>query len=323
MNKIYKGGKLLCLSALFVFSSFAGAVDIPKAPNLLQPLEVTVIGDSTNRVGNPVFLTLVVKNVSSTTQILTNVAAEIDDLANSRFDGGGFCTLETVQEPTLAPGEAYSQTCRFPVPSANRVNARSTGASTSLTRSANPRGWSNQSWYDSLFNANLRLFVDVGVQGIDPTDGPSVAPKEPKNFRFFPVIPVQASELCIFVGGAVGAMLLAVFVWVERLLKNPEVRERWAVNIFVTFLAGLRGAILSAIALLLGQMTQVAGSPVVLTVTDFSGGLLIGLFSYPLAAWISATLRLDDVFVFAKNKEVVSVLEGNLINHQKTEPENQ
>lgn len=317
MTKILKRGKLLGLSALFVFSGFAAAEDVAQPSNILQPIEVTVIGDPTNRVGNPVFLTLVIKNVSSTTQILTNVSAEIDDLANGRFDGGGFCTLETVLEPTLAPGEAYSQSCRFPVPSPNGANARSTVAPANKARNTNPRGWSNQSWYDSLFNANLRLFVDVGAQGV----GPSITSKEPKNFRFFPIIPVQASELCIFVGGAVGAMLLAIFVWVERLLKNPEVREKWAVNIFVTFLAGLRGAILSAIALLLGQTTQVAGSPVVLTVTDFSGGLLIGLFSYPLAAWISSTLRLDEVFVSAKNKQVVSALERNLLPPDVSKPE--
>ena len=54
---------------------------------------------------------------------------------------------------------------------------------------------------------------------------------------------------------------------------------------------------MAIVALLLGKTTQGVGSPVSLSVEDFAGGVLIGLFSYPLASWISSTLKLDGNFV--------------------------
>ena len=54
---------------------------------------------------------------------------------------------------------------------------------------------------------------------------------------------------------------------------------------------------MAVVALLLGKTTQGAGSPVSLTVIDFTGGLMIGLFSYPLATWISSTLKLNGAVV--------------------------
>ncbi|MGS1010951.1 hypothetical protein [Achromobacter anxifer] len=306
MNRIFRFRMFWGVLAYFFLSGPTSAADIAASMNNQQPIEVSAIGDSANRVGSPVFLTLAFKNVSSVNQILTNVNAEIDASANGRFDGGGFCKSDMAGEYTLAPGETYSLSCRFPVPVGQRSESSGNAIPQDVTNVVGSRkGWSDQSWYDSLFNAKLRLFVDVAVENIGPRDANDNAESPVQNFRFFPIVPVQASETSIFVGGAVGAMLLAVFVWVERLLRNPEVREQWVRNIFVTFLTGLRGALLSAIALLLGQTTQGVGSPVVLTVTDFSGGVLIGLFSYPLAAWISSTLRLNEVFVTTKNNEAV------------------
>ena len=52
---------------------------------------------------------------------------------------------------------------------------------------------------------------------------------------------------------------------------------------------------MAIIALLFGKTTQGAGSPVSLIVVDFAGGIMIGLFSYPLASWISSALKLDDL----------------------------
>lgn len=258
-----------------------------------QPLEVSAAGDPTNRVGSPVLIVLTFKNISSSLQIITNASITIDASANSRFNGEDACDLDGTGEITLKPGEIYSQSCRFPVVKKQQGNDK--GVAQPETPADG--GWIYPSWYDRLFSANLRLSVNVTLEK-EASSG-----KRSPNFRFFPMVPVQASEISIFIGGAVGAMLLAIFVWVERLLKNPRVRERWIRNLFVTALTGLRGALLSAIALLLGQTTQGIGSPVVLTVTDFSGGVLIGLFSYPLAAWISSTLKLDGEFFGAASKE--------------------
>ncbi|MPT26453.1 MAG: hypothetical protein E2602_05925 [Achromobacter sp.] len=300
---ISKSDLLRLAGAVFFISMpfSANANDVAPLPNNPQPLEVTAAGDPTNRVGNTVFIALTFKNTSSKNLIITNVSTEIEASANGRFDGGSSCNSDGFGEHRLNPGETYSQVCRFPIPDSQRTATLGFDPSSSPTANsaaATTNGWSSQSWYDSLFSANLRLSVSVTAESGDSKDGNA----QSINLRFFPIVPVKASETSIFVGGAVGAMLLAIFVWVERLLKNPEVRERWVRNIFLTLLTGLRGALLSAIALLLGQTTQGVGSPVVLTVSDFSGGVLIGLFSYPLAAWISSTLKLDGVFVPSSKK---------------------
>ncbi|WP_146196866.1 hypothetical protein [Achromobacter pulmonis] len=284
---------------IFLISIPAQALDPgDKQPlevkNEKQPLEVSATGDPTNRVGSPVLINLTFKNISSSQQIITNATITIDASANSRFNGEMSCNLDGFGEVELKSGETYSQNCRFPVIPKQRGTDEGAGRPASTDG-----GWIYPSWYDRLFSANLRLSVNLTLQNTASGD-PQVSSA---NFRFFPMVPVQASEISIFIGGAVGAMLLAIFVWVERLLQNPRVRERWIRNLFVTALTGLRGALLSAIALLLGQTTQGIGSPVVLTVTDFSGGVLIGLFSYPLAAWISSTLKLDGEFFGAASKE--------------------
>jgi len=132
--------------------------------------------------------------------------------------------------------------------------------------------------------------VEVGVAGAGTA-------------RFYPsaTFTVKAPDSSIFIGGVVGAMLLALFVAAERILKNPAVREDWIGTSWVTVLMGLRGGLLAIFALLLGKTTQGGGSPVSLSVADFAGGVLVGLFSYPLASWISSTLKLDSVVVPGKS----------------------
>jgi len=258
-----------------------------------RPVVASVSGDPMNRVGDPVFVTVTLRNQASRDQIVKNLSVKVDAMADQRFTSAGECTLTGLGEITLTPGETYSQTCRFPV-SASAVAepdpAASAAAPVAAPSLAHRTGWARSAWYVNLFGADLRLIIDVDVEGTG-------------SRRFFPVVTVKAGEASIFVGGVFGAMLLALFVLAERLLKNPDVRENWVRNVFVTLLMGLRGGLLAVIALLLGKTTQGVGSPVMLTVVDFSGGVLIGLFSYPLASWISSTLKLDGVFVSASPRD--------------------
>ena len=263
----------------------------PKATptmNPNRPVVATALGDSMNRVGDPVFVTITLLNTAATEQIVKNLTAKVDGSADARLISGGECALGGMGEITLSPGETFSQTCRFPVASTSMAASKD-----AVKTTQEDTGWSPGKWYSRLFSADLRLIIDVNVEGVG-------------SRRFFPVISVKSSETSIFIGGVVGAMLLALFVWAERLLKNPEVRERWGRSLLVTLLMGFRGGLLAVIALLLGKTTQGAGSPVTLTVVDFAGGVLIGLFSYPLASWISSTLKLDGVFVPAGQKEIAS-----------------
>lgn len=276
-----------------------GQVAAASAPSAMvdgaatRPVVAAVTGDPLNRVGDPVFVTITLRNQATRDQIVKNLSVKIDAMADQRFSSMGECALSGLGEIMLTPGETYSQTCRFPVAAANRIaepeDAASAIAKPSAPSLAERTGWSTSAWYGDLFSADLRLIIDVDVEGTG-------------SRRFFPVVTVKAGESSIFVGGVFGAMLLALFVLAERLLKNPDVRENWVRSVFVTLLMGLRGGLLAVIALLLGKTTQGIGSPVMLTVVDFSGGVLIGLFSYPLASWISSTLKLDGVFVMARPK---------------------
>lgn len=262
-----------------------------------RPVLASVAGDPMNRVGDPVFVTITLRNQAGSLQIVKNLSVRVDAMADQRFVSAGECTLSGVGEITLTPGETYSQTCRFPVAVASPASEPDVAAAAAASASAAPSapsqtdrtGWARSAWYGNLFGADLRLIIDVDVEGTG-------------SRRFFPVVTVKAGEGSIFVGGVFGAMLLALFVLAEQLLKNPDVRENWVRSFFVTLLMGLRGGLLAVIALLLGKTTQGIGSPVMLTVADFSGGVLIGLFSYPLASWISSTLKLDGVFVAAPPK---------------------
>ena len=264
-----------------------GAAPIPSDSVARRPVVATVVGDPMNRIGDPVFVTITLRNASSKEQIVKNMTVKVDASAESRFSAVGECALGGLGEVVLAAGESFSQTCRFP--GSSGVPVAPYNAASGASRH-DQTGWNSTSWTGKLLAADLRLMVDVEVEGV-------------RSQRFFPVVAVKASEASIFIGGAVGAMLLALFVLAERLLKNPGVREEWLKNVVVTFLMGLRGGLLAIIALLLGKTTQGVGSPVTLTVADFAGGVLIGLFSYPLASWISSTLKLDGVYVQAQKAD--------------------
>lgn len=251
------------------------------------PVTVTLAGDPSNRVGKPVFVTVTLRNRSTQPQLVKNMYVRVDASEEGRFGASGVCPLTRQSELQLPPGESYSQTCRFPSPVTELVQP-APGAS-SPAESSSASGSEQSSWYSNLFSAELRLLVEVDLEGTGAQ-------------RHYPSINVKAKEASIFVGGVAGAMLLALFVLAERVLRNPEVREDWGKNLLVTLLMGLRGGAMAIIALLLSKTTQGVGSPVVLTVTDFAGGMLVGLFSYPLATWISSTLKLDGSFVKPRPK---------------------
>jgi len=289
---------LLCAALLVCFASGAlgqttetagsasAAAPASSTPPIVnRPVVPTVTADPMNRVGGPVYLSVTLKNVSAAEQTVENLVVKIEGAADSRFDGGSPCELAVTGEVTLPPGESYSQNCRLPAQSLTQAAASSPEATSSSVT-----GWESQRWYQSVFSADLRPMVEVGVAGAGTA-------------RFYPsaTFTVKAPDSSIFIGGVVGAMLLALFVAAERILKNPAVREDWIGTSWVTVLMGLRGGLLAIFALLLGKTTQGGGSPVSLSVADFAGGVLVGLFSYPLASWISSTLKLDSVVVPGKS----------------------
>jgi hypothetical protein len=243
------------------------------APN--RPVVPEILSDPTNRTGGPIFLTVTLKNVSTQSRVIDNLTVRLESGADARFDGADACILAVPGTVTLLPNETFSQVCRFP----------QLAAQVTESKQAKKPGWEGQSWWYSVFGADLRPSVKVTVAEVGEA-------------TFFPEpVSVKSPEWAIFVGGVVGAMLLAIFVAAERILKNPAEREQWIQTLWVTLVMGLRGGLMAIFALLLGRTTQGVGSPVTLSVEDFAGGVLIGLFSYPLASWISSTLKLEGVFV--------------------------
>lgn len=241
----------------------AGKKVTPIISDATEAFLVTATGDSDNRTGEPVFVVITVKNVSGQDLLLRN--AEFS-LAGEWTNVGGKtirCTLNQRGEIRLRNDLSLEQVCRFDVVMG--------GNSGFFKRSRS-----------GLLSSKLKLSVLLDT-------------KELGSFRYYPSISVPAQEYSVFIGGVLGALLLAIFVWIERMLKKPVMRVYWVRSLVPALLMGLRGGIMAIIALLLGKSSQSAGAPITLTVTDFTGGLLIGLFSYPLAAWITSALKLDTI----------------------------
>jgi hypothetical protein len=271
-------------------SALAASTPAPaSAPLSARPVVATAVGDAANRVGSVMYFTITLRNVSDRAQKVRNLTVAVDDSPDNQALGSS-CALSGIGEPVLPAGETYSQTCRFPAlatePTGLPTDAseESRGAAARAQRAESQVAGGDRRWFSWLFSSDVRLLVDVDVQGVG-------------SRQFFPVITVKSNEASIFIGGIAGAMLLALFVATERLLRSPKLREEWRTTAVVTLVMGLRGGLLAVVALLLGKTTQGIGSPVTISVSDFQGGVLIGLFSYPLATWISSTLKVDGVFV--------------------------
>jgi len=230
----------------------------------VDPLAVTLKGDPMNRVGQPILVEFTIKNVSNDTLLLKNVSIELAPAARDRFDTSKLsCELQQRGEISLQKGASLQQGCRFEMKSPGE-------------------DWTWNMLSSYLFAADIRYTVTANVDVLG-------------DFRYYPTLMIKASEASIFIGGFAGALLLAIFVWVQKLIAEPEARLNWGRNLGYTLLLGIRGAIMAIIALLIGQTTQGAGSPVALTVSDFTGGLMIGIFSYPLASWLADTLKIQGV----------------------------
>lgn len=262
---------------LTVGAQVAMADGAPQAPT--EPLSITATGDPMNRVGQPVFVEFSIKNITNGDLILKDLTIELDAMVRDSFDPAtASCNLDQRGEVLLHQGAALLKGCRF-----------------------QPKRWESltawREWAERLFAADIRYVVVANVETVG-------------DLRYYPSITIKANETSVFLGGFAGALLLAIFVWVQKLISEPKARQAWGVNLGYTLLLGIRGAIMAAIALLIGKTTQGAGSPVALTVVDFSGGLMIGIFSYPLASWMADTLKIRGVSGPAKAEhEEVAVRE--------------
>jgi hypothetical protein len=225
----------------------------------------SAINDPDNRTGEPAHVTVVIKNVSGKDLLLRNIEIA-ESIANASDNKNpDRCEINQKNEILLRSGSSFEQDCQF-----HNNNSEQLGLSKRLRM--------------SLLASKLKLVVMLDT-------------KQLGKYRYYPSVSIQAQEYSIFIGGVFGAILLATFVWIERVLKNPVIRANVVKSLLPTALMGLRGGIMAIIALLLGRSSQSTGAPITLTVTDFTGGLLVGLFSYPLAAWIASALKIDELLL--------------------------
>ena len=108
----------------------------------------------------------------------------------------------------------------------------------------------------------------------------------------------------IVYGGFVGSLLLAVFTALRAFLDRPA-GERvgplaWTRATIVgsarafwrTVAMSLVGGICALLVILLTQVTEGLEPPISIHVQDFWGGVVVGLFSIPMSAWLADRMRL-------------------------------
>ncbi len=231
----------------------------------VDPLLVTVNGDTMNRIGQPLFVIFTIKNITNDDLRLKNVSINIDNMAKDRFANDSTqCILQQHGEVVLQKGMSLQQDCRF------EMKALATGSS-------------SMDFRNYLFAGDIRFVVAISVDTLG-------------DFNYYPLVTVKANEVSIFLGGIFGALLLGLFVWAQQLVTEQAARDNWGKHLGYTALVSVRGGVMAIIALLIGKTTQGTGSPVSLTVIDFAGGVMIGIFSYPLASWMASTLKTQDVW---------------------------
>jgi len=97
---------------------------------------------------------------------------------------------------------------------------------------------------------------------------------------------LEAPLSALLRGGVLGALLLALFVPAYRALKSLHSGERMSATIGGLFFQGLlfllSGSVVSITAILLLQRIGNLELPITLDVNDYLGGVVIGLFSYPV-----------------------------------------
>lgn len=144
-----------------------------------------------------------------------------------------------------------------------------------------------------LPSSRHKLLVRVGVMNGAET-------VEHYEEVFVDVVPPKAS---VMIGALVGALILSLFLATYRetsaapvdwktLLARIVLLPLWLIDV-------VRSAVLAAICalilILLAEVSEGGQPPISLHVQDFWGGVIVGLFSVPLARWIATRLSLSDL----------------------------
>lgn len=137
-----------------------------------------------------------------------------------------------------------------------------------------------------LYLFNAEIVVRVKLKGTTS-----------EEFQHYLRVRVRAPEYSIFVGGAVGSLMLGLFAWLSAIIARVRGRQalQAAPEVLSIIAISIRGALMSAMLLALTGATEASASPIQLTVLDFSGGVLVGMLSVPLAQWLASILSTSEL----------------------------
>lgn len=111
---------------------------------------------------------------------------------------------------------------------------------------------------------------------------------------------IGTTPLYVFLGGAVGAVLLVLFIWSNKVLEHAKAGTLgnvltmfWTLSVKWAFLFvayAISGMVVALILWILANGLTAFQLPIAFQLRDFSGGLIVGLFSGMLAKTIMEKL---------------------------------
>lgn len=114
---------------------------------------------------------------------------------------------------------------------------------------------------------------------------------------------LEAPLAALIWGGWIGSALLAAFIGTYRgIRKAPSTPLRRAVTEAIGL--ALAGGVCATVTIILLQRIKASDLPVTVEITDFYGGVVLGLFSYKLGDWLYSQLFKEEDEVRRAEREV-------------------
>jgi len=242
-----------------------GQVDRQALAGLQARPQVAIsISQRSHAVTAPLDIYVQVTNLTQSDIFVKNVRVLMPgEFAAARANQGLEDTTSDLSDQQLKPG--YQRLVPFTI-SSQRMN-----------------------WLTPVWNRRLLTFVpaeyDVSVRVTY-----NVPPERPDSQAIATAkIILEPPLSSVLWGGVAGATLLALFVGVYDFSRQGPSRKFWnALGKAVTISAA--GSVSAAIAIILLQRLKGLELPINLTVTDFYGGVVVGLFSYKIGDWLHKEL---------------------------------
>lgn len=142
-------------------------------------------------------------------------------------------------------------------------------------------------WYSPIFNRRLLMFFP-GEYDLTTFVKYQVPPARDTQIQQVIDVRLEPPLSSVVWGGVVGALLLGAFsgTYRYRRLGNTTLRRVLAETSVIV----IGGSVCSLIALILLHRVKELALPINLSVTDFYGGIVLGLFSYKIGDYLFSQL---------------------------------